>query len=173
MSKVFKEIQAGNTLFVLVKADAKLNYEETTVISVSAPRADLPQPGQFPAAGTFRQVVDVTYSVAGKTYTDVADVNASVLSSNAPGSPTLVATEKDFVLNELRETLKQSEKIVKDIDKHKKRIKDCKSLISELDTEFREKELTENRLQKLEESTLKTNEMLQKILDKMTDNKLF
>lgn len=172
MSKVFKEIQAGNTLYVLVKQDNKLVYEETSVISVSAPRAEMPKPNQFPSTSSFRQVVDVTYSVSGKNVTDTADVNSSVLSSVSSQNPTLVSTEKEFVLNEVRETLKQSEKILKDIDKHKKRIKDCKELIGKLDTEYNEKLQYENRLTKLEEQTNKTNDLLEKILGKMNENKL-
>jgi len=173
MSKIFKELQTGNTLYVLVKADQKLTYEETTVISVSAPRTEMPQTPQFPVNSAFKQVVDITYSVGGKTYTDTADVTASMLQSGAVTTPTLVATEKDFVLNELKETLKQSEKWVKDVDKHKKRIKDCKTLISELDTEFKEREATENRLSKLEETSQQTNDMLRELIQKMKDNKLF
>ena len=171
MSKIFREIQQGNTLYVLVKGDSKITYEESSVISVSAPRAEIPQAGQFQP--TFRQVVDLTYTVAGKTYTDAVDVTQSVLSTGRPGSPTLVATEKEFVLNELKETLKQTDKVLKDFDKLKKRSKDCKALISELDTEFREKELTENRLTKLEESTSKTNDLLQQLLKKIEEKKLF
>ena len=172
MSKFFKDITQGNTLYVLVKADNKLIYDESSVISISAARAEMPQPNQFPSNASFRQVVDVTYSVQGKTYTDTADVNSSMFASTKPGSQTLVATEKNLVINELKETLKQSEKWLKDVDKLKKRVKDCKQLIGELDTEYNEKIQTDNRLTKLEESTLKTNEMLQKILDKMNENKL-
>lgn len=173
MSKIFKELQPGNTLYILVKGDSKLTYEESAVINVSAARTEMPQTPQFPVNSTFKQVVDITYSVGGKNYTDTADVTASILQSGAVTTPTLVATEKDFVLNELKETLKQSEKIVKDVDKHKKRIKDCKALIGEIDTEFKEREATENRLNKLEETTMKTNELLETLIQKMKENKLF
>jgi hypothetical protein len=172
MSKIFKDLQQGNTLYVLVKGD-KMIYEESSVVSISAPRAEMPNTNQFPANTTFRQVIDVTYNVQGKTFTDAAEVNSSIFVTTKPGAQTLVATDKQFIVNELKETLKQDEKWLKDVDKLKKRVKDCKSLIGELDTEFKEKEMTENRLAKLEESTLKTNEMLKKILDKMSENKLF
>lgn len=172
MSKIFKDLQQGNTLYVLVKGD-KMIYEESSVVSISAPRAEMPNANQFPANTTFRQVIDVTYNVQGKTFTDAAEVNSSIFVTTKPGAQTLVATDKQFIVNELKETLKQDEKWLKDVDKLKKRVKDCKSLIGELDTEFKEKEMTENRLAKLEESTLKTNEMLKKILEKMSENKLF
>lgn len=172
MSKIFKDLQNGNTLYILQKGD-KMIYTESSVVSISAPRAEMPQNNQFPTTPAFRQVVDVTYTVAGTTYTDSADVNSSVFGTTKTGCQTLVATEKSFIVNELKETLKQSENWLKDVDKLKRRVKDCKLLIGELDNEFQEKIQTENRLTKLEENTQKTNEMLQKILDKMAENKLF
>ena len=173
MSKTFRDVQPGNTLFILVKDD-KITYEESSVVSVSQPRTDMPQNNQFPMQmQSIRQVVDVTYTIGGKTYTDVADINSGLFSTNKTGSPVLISLEKDAIISELKETLKQSEKLVKDVDLHKKRIKQCKTLIADIDTEYNEKIQTENRLSKLEESTLKTNEMLQQILEKMNKNKLF
>ena len=174
MSKTFRDIQPGNTLFVLSKGD-KLTYEETTLVSVSQPRADvLQQNNQFPMQMQgIRQVVDVTYTIAGKTYTDTTDINLSVLSNPQTGFPVMVSTEKEYVINELKETMKQSEKLLKDVEKHKKRVKECKALIAEIDTEYNEKVQTENRLSKLEESSIKTNELLQQLLEKINKNKLF
>lgn len=174
MSKTFRDIQPGNTLFVLSKGD-KLTYEETAVVSVSQPRADvLQQNNQFPMQMQgIRQVVDVTYTIAGKTYTDTTDINLSVLSNSQTGFPVMVSTEKEYVINELKETLKQSEQVLKSVEKHKKRVKDCKTLIAEIDTEYNEKVQTENRLSKLEESSIKTNELLQQLLEKINKNKLF
>lgn len=174
MSKTFRDIQPGNTLFVLSKGE-KLTYEETAVVSVSQPRADvLQQNNQFPMQMQgIRQVVDVTYTIAGKTYTDTTDINLSVLSNSQTGFPVMVSTEKEYVINELKETLKQSEQVLKSVEKHKKRVKDCKTLIAEIDTEYNEKVQTENRLSKLEESSIKTNELLQQLLEKINKNKLF
>lgn len=45
--------------------------------------------------------------------------------------------------------------------------------MAEIDTEYNEKVQTENRLTKLEESTVKTNELLQQLLEKINKNKLF
>lgn len=167
----FKDLQSGSQVYILIKGD-KVAYHESSIVSVSAPRAEMPQ-----LTGTalpqYRQVVDVTYTVNGKTYTDAVEVNSTMFSTNSTGSPTLVSTDKEAILREVRETLKQSEKFLKDVDKHKKRIKECQALISELDTEYNEKIQTENRLKKLEESSEQTNEMLKKILDKITENKLF
>lgn len=59
------------------------------------------------------------------------------------------------------------------MEKHKKRVKECKALIVEIDTEYNEKVQTENRLSKLEESSIKTNELLQQLLEKINKNKLF
>ena len=166
MAKVFKDISNGNTLYVLQKFNNKFVFEESSVISISAPRADMAaQNNNF--TPSFRQIVDVTYSIGGKTYTDVADVTSSVFTSTQSGTSTLIATDKEFVLNELKETLKQDEKMIKDIDNLKKRVKSTKELIGEVDVEYNEKLQTEQRLQKLENTTFENNELLKKLLDKL------
>lgn len=174
MQKIFRDFQAGQTLYILIKDD-KLKYEESSAVSVSPARTDVQQNNQaYPnPMQNLRQVRDITYTIGDQTFTDIADVNSSLFSTSKPGAPTLVSTEKEFVINELKETLKQSEKLIKDIDKHKKRIKECKTLIAEIDTEYNEKVQTENRLSKLEESSIKTNELLQQLLEKINKNKLF
>lgn len=172
MQKIFRDFQAGQTLYILIKDD-RLKYEESSAVSVSPARTDVQQNNQAYPMQNLRQVRDITYTIGDQTFTDIADVNSSLFSTSKPGAPTLVSTEKEYIINELKETLKQSEKLVKDIDKHKKRIKECKTLIAEIDTEYNEKVQTENRLSKLEESSIKTNELLQQLLEKINKNKLF
>ena len=165
----FKDLTNGATIYVVQKQEQKMLFDEGVIVSVSRPRADMPQtPNQIPQ---YREVVDVTYTVSGKTFTDTVDINANAFSTDKTGCPTLVAVEKESALNEVRQTLKQAEQFIKDIDKQKKRVKDCKEIIAAHDTEYNEKIQTENRLKKLEETTMKTADILQKILDKM-DNKL-
>jgi seryl-tRNA synthetase len=118
-----------------------------------------------------QNVVDVTYTLDGKNYTDTVDVTASIFSTRNPGSMTLVSTDKEAIVRELHATLKSSETYVKDakrdVPKHEKRIKKCKSLIAQLDTEFKERQQTEERFSKLEESQQALDKKLDLILSRL------
>lgn len=169
---LFKDMTVGALAYALVKDENELKYIEGSIVSVSQPRMNMPEikPGQMPMQmPTMQQVVDVTYSLEGKNYTDVVDAAAGVFSTNNPGAVTMVSTEKDAVVRELHATLNTSENYLKDaereVPKQKKRIKDCKALILQLDTEFKEKQQTEERFAKIEESQRELGSKLDRLLN--------
>lgn len=169
---LFKDMTVGALVYALVKDENELKYIEGSIVSVSQPRMNMPdiKPGQMPMQmPAMQQVVDVTYSLEGKNYTDVVDSAAGVFSTNNPGAVTMVSTEKDAVVRELHATLKTSENYLKDaereVPKQKKRIKDCKALILQLDTEFKEKQQTEERFAKIEESQRELGTKLDRLLN--------
>lgn len=173
MSVLFKDLSAGATIYALVK-DEEMKYLEGSIVSVGQQRSELPQmpAGQIPnpmQMPTIKNVVDVTYQLDGKNYTDAVDVTASVFPTDKPGSVALVSTEKDAVVRELHATLKNSENYIADaerqVPKHKKRVKRCKELISQLDTAFMEKQQTEQRFSKIEEAQKEQGDKLDKILE--------
>ena len=153
---LFKGLAAGTVIYALMKGD-ELKYVEGSIVSVSQPRMNMPEmkPGQMQLP-SMQEVVDVTYSIDGKNYTDMVDVTASMFPTKNPGVLTLVSTDKDAVVRELHATLKASENYIKEaereVPKQKKRIGQCKELIADLDTEFKERQDTENRFAKLEET---------------------
>lgn len=165
---LFKDMAAGSLIHALSKGD-ELKYTEGTIVSVSQPRMDMPKYDarqmQMP---TVQNVVDVTYSIDGKNYTDVVDVTASLFSSRNPGALTLVSTDKEAVVRELHATLKSSENYLKEaereVPRQKKRIKECKSLIEQLDTDFKERQQTEERFAKIEETQREQGGKLDEIL---------
>jgi hypothetical protein len=114
-------------------------------------------------------VVDVTYAVDGKNYTDAVDVTASAFPTEKNGEVMMVATEKETVVKELHATLKTSENYIseaeKNVPKQKKRVKECKALIAQLDTEYMEKQHTEERFAKIEEAQREQGDKLDKIID--------
>lgn len=163
---------AGAVLYALVKDENELRYAEGSVVSVSQPRMNMPkyEPGQMPMQmPAMQQVVDVTYTLEGKNYTDVVDVTAGMFSTKNPGAMTLVSADKDAVVRELHATLKTSENYLKDaereVPRQKKRIKDSKALILQLDTEYKDKQQTEERFAKIEETQKILDGKLDKILD--------
>ena len=170
MNVLFKDLTAGAPIYALLKDD-EMKYAEGSVVSVGVQRTEVPQfsAGQMPLSmPSVRTVVDVTYCLDGKNYTDAVDVTASMFPTEKPGCVTLVSTDKNDVVRELHATLKKSENYLseaeKQIPKEEKRVKRCKELIAKLDTSFQEKQKMEERFAKIEESQKEFGSKLDKIL---------
>ena len=92
---------------------------------------------------TPKTVVDVTYSIDNKNYTDAVEVTSCMFPTEKLGDITLIATDKDPIIRELHATLKRAEDYIKNVEtevpRNKKRIDDCKKLIGSLDTVYAEK----------------------------------
>jgi hypothetical protein len=169
---LFKNLTTGATIHALIKGD-NMRYSEGSIVSVGQPRIEMPtstSPAMaIPAMP--KNVVDVTYSLEGKNYTDAIDVNASMHATDKPGATTLLATDKATILRELRATLKIDEDYLAHVDDEKTRreksVAKCRELIGMLDTEYAEKQAFEQRIQSLEHGQSQTNAMLQQIIDKL------
>ena len=167
---LFKDLTSGSPVYALIKDNNELEYREGSIITVGQQRVDMPQTSSFPMP-TPRTVIDVTYSIDNKNYTDAIEVTACMFSTEKPGAITLIATDKEPIVRELHATLKRAEDYIKSVEtevpRNKKRIEDCKSLIGVLDTVYAEKQELENRIKTLENGTAKTNELLNQILLKL------
>lgn len=169
---LFKDLTAGSPVYALIKADDELKYEEGTIVSVGAQRMEMPQmqQPQFPMPSS-KMVVDVTYSILGKNYTDAVDVNAYMFPTDKTGAITLIATDKEPIIRELNVTLKKSEDYLKNVEteipRNKKRVEDCKALIGLLDTKYAEKQELENRIKKLEDGNAETHSLLKQLIAKI------
>lgn len=169
MNTLFKELAAGAPVFALVKGD-DLKYYEGSIISVGAPRMEMPKiEGQMTMQmPSMKNVVDVTYSIDGKNYTEAVDVTASVFPTGNPGAVTLVATEKEAIIRELHATQKSAENYIVEaknlVPKREKQVEQCKQLIAELDTAFRERQETEQRFSKIEQAQKEQGSKLDKII---------
>lgn len=168
MSTLFKDLTSQSTIYALMKGD-DVKYMEGSIVSVSHPRMNMPsmQQGQM-TMPAMQQVVDVTYCVEGKNLTDAVDVTASMFSTRNTGVLTLISTDKEAIVRELHATLKSSEKYIeeahKEIPKQEKRITECKELIAQLDTDFKEKQEAEERFAKLETTQKEQGSKLDRIL---------
>ena len=120
---------------------------------------------------TPKTVVDVTYSIDNKNYTDAVEVTSCMFPTEKLGDITLISTDKDPIIRELHATLKRAEDYIKSVEtevpRNKKRIDDCKKLIGSLDTVYAEKQELDSRIKKLEDSNAHTNELLTQILSKL------
>jgi hypothetical protein len=173
MSVLFKELVAGAPIYALVKGD-ELKYHEGYIVTVGQQRMEMPQVGsqQMPMQmPQIKNVVDVTYSIDGKNYTDAVDVAASVFQTDKTGAIALVATDTEAIVRELHATQKSAENYISEAEvnlpKKEKQVKECKSWIAQLDTKYREKQETEERFAKIEESQRELGGKLDKILEKL------
>ena len=154
----------GSILYCLVKGE-DLKYTEGSLVSVSAPRTEMPQmqPGQMmPPA--IRSVIDVTFNVDGKTYTEVIGENDTTIVPKTMGLVALVASDKSTILQELRATFKASEDYLKDVERQKKRVSQCKELITQLDTEYAEKQAMDKRMTAIEKGQEEIKSMFNQLL---------
>ena len=172
---LFKGLAAGTVIYALMKGD-DMKYQEGSIVSVSQPRMNMPEmkPGQMQMPSV-KEVVDVTYSIDGKNYTDMVEVTAGMFPTKNPGVLTLVSTDKEAIVRELRATLNTSENYIKEaereVPRQKKRIGQCEELIAQLDTEFKEKQENEKRFAKIEETQRTQGGKLDEILALLRNSK--
>ena len=168
---LFKDLTPGSIIYALIKGNDELKYEEGTIVTVGPQRVEMPQiqngVPSFQQFQTPKTVVDVTYSIAGKNYTDAVEVTAYMFPTEKPGAISLITTDKDSIVRELRATQKKSEDYVKsaetEIPRNKKRIEECKALIGLLDTSYAKEQEIEDRMKKLEDSNKENKKLLEQI----------
>lgn len=166
MSTLIKALRKGSPLYILIKGDT-VKYLEGSIETIGNSRIDV-TPNSFPGSMT---VLDVTFVVDGKTYTETIPEQAEMFCSKQLGDPNLIASDTKSILQELKTSLKNSEDYLKstetEIPKQTKRVEEYKELIATLDTEYAEKKALDKRISQLEESTQHTNAMLQEIINKL------
>lgn len=180
MNTLFKDISQGALVYALNKG-SELGYHEGNIVSIGKQRVDVPQMpqvqnGQLPTQmPIIRNVVDVTYSIDGKTYTDAVDITASAFVTNNLGGSAIIATSKDAIVNELRQTEQSIENYIAEAEKRlpneREQLKSCKALIAKLDVAYKEKQQTEERFTKIEAGQKELADKLDKILEKLGKGK--
>lgn len=164
---LFKDLQPESRIYSLLK-DEDLKYIEGQIVSIGMQRPDLKN------APNSLYVIDITYTLDGKTYTDAIDLNSYMFSTKNPGVLTLVSTDQDVILQEVKATLKNSEAYLEEaetkVPRNQKRVGQCKELIAKLDKEYAQQQAMESRVTRLEESVTETNGLLKELIKKI-DNK--
>lgn len=153
----FKDLKVGDTIYIVEKTNAEAKTAK--VISVT-PSVGMP-PGQI---GIY---IDVTVSTdqGNKVYT----VNQDWESAFSNNNNTIVTQNVNVVLQKLRETRKECEDIVSNIDHYKENITKCDNLIASLDPSFREKQEINERFANLESKYSQMLDGQNKILKKLDE----
>lgn len=151
---LFKDVKQGCPLYIFDRNSVSVKTGNITGVT-------FPHLSNQPNGG---MVVDVTVNVDGNAQTyEIKDTSES-----AYVGTTMLTPNVDSVLTEIRALKTQSEEIVRSVDKHEGIISKCSTLLSELDPVYKEKQLNEQRLSRLEESIDK----LALIVEKMNTNKM-
>ena len=135
----FKDIKSGFVVHLLDRAT--LNYEEAKVFSAVS-HADI-KPGNYG-----KMLVNITIETAdGKKSTYEVPDGEQV----AYAGTLMISAEKANVLAEVRNIKGQAEDAVKRVEQQKATISKCGELLEQLDTDFKEKQQTEQRFKILED----------------------
>lgn len=136
----FRELKSGYPVHLLDRT--ALIYRQGKVMSVGIPHADL-QPGNYG-----KMLVDVCIQTPdGKSNTySVCDTEQTAYAGNL-----LLSCSKECVTNEVRSIKAQTEDSLAKVADAQKTIDNCKALLEELDTAYKDRQETEKRFQTIEE----------------------
>lgn len=135
----FKELKSGYPVYLLDRT--ALRYDQGKVMAVGLPHADM-QPGSYG-----KLLVDVTIQTDGKQNTySVSDTEQTAYAGSL-----LITCNKECIVNEVRAINAQAEETLAKVEISRKTVADCRTLLEELDTAFKDKQETERRFQKIEE----------------------
>lgn len=136
----FRELKSGYPVHLLDRT--ALIYRQGKVMSVGIPHADL-QPGNYG-----KMLVDVCIQTPdGKSNTySVCDTEQTAYAGNL-----LLSCSKECVTNEVRAIKAQTEDALAKVADAQKTIDNCKALLEELDTAYKDRQETEKRFQTIEE----------------------
>lgn len=154
----FKELKSGYPVYLLDRN--ALRYEQGKVMAVGLPHADM-QPGSYG-----KLLVDVTIQTDGKQNTySVSDTEQTAYAGSL-----LITCNKECVVNEVRAINAQAEETLAKVETARKTVADCKTLLEELDTTFKDKQETERRFQKIDERFGGIEDKMDRILSAISKN---
>lgn len=154
----FKDLKSGYPIYLLDRT--ALRYEQGKVMAVGMPHADL-QAGNFG-----KMLIDVTIQADGKQNTySVSDTEKTAYAGSL-----LIACEKECVINEVRAINAQAEETLAKVEASRKTVANCKTLLEELDTTFKDKQETEHRFLKLEERFGSIEDKMDRLLSVIAKN---
>ncbi len=149
----FKDLKSGYPIYLLDRTT--LTYEQGKIMAVSPPHADV-QPGNF--GKTLVEITTQTKDGKQNTYS-VSDTEQVAYAGSL-----LITCNKDCAVNEVRAIKAQAEETLAKVEASRKIVIDCKNLLSELDTTFKDKQETEKRFQKIDDRFTGMEEKVDKLL---------
>ena len=154
----FKDLKDGYSIYIFNRNTIDIKIGRVT--NVSAPHAST-KPGA--ALSNIGLVVDVIVNLEGKNYSyEVKDCSESAYIDN-----TLLTSNIDIVVNEIKALKNQSEDIIKSVPKHEETVSKCTSLLAEFDPVYREKKETDDKINKLADTVSELAKVVEKLNDKI------
>lgn len=154
----FKDLKDGYPIYLFDRSS--LSVQTGRVTSVTTPHASS-KPGATLA--NLGLVVDVVVNIDGKSFSYEVKDN----SENAYIDTTLLTSNVDIVVNEIKAIKNNSEETIKSIDKHKANIEKCTALLSEFDPIYREKKETDDKINSLAQTVANLAAIVEKLNDKI------
>ncbi len=149
----FKDLKSGYPIYLLDRTTLK--YTQGKVMAVGIPHADV-QPGNYG-----KMLIDVSIQTNdGKQNT----YSVSDIEQTAYAGTLLLTCNKDCIVNEVRAINAQAEDTLTKVEAARKTVDNCKTLLEELDTAFKDKQETEKRFQKIDERFSGMEDKMDKIL---------
>ena len=139
---IFKELKKGLPVYILNKNT--LEYNQGKVIQDATPQRMNPNFGQG-------LLTDVSIEAGGvsKIWTLPADQKVAEMQND---SDTIIAIDKDTILAMIKSIHGECESYLQGVPHYEEKLEKAKTLISELDSNFKQQQQTEERFLKIEES---------------------
>lgn len=153
----FKDLKDGYSIYIFNRNT--IDIKTGRVTNVSSPHASTKPGGSL----NFGLVVDVIVSVEGKNYSyEVKDCSESAYIDT-----TLITSNIDIVVNEIKALKNQSEDIIKSVPRHEEIASKCTSLLAEFDPVYREKKETDDKINSLTNTVSELAKLVEKLNDKI------
>lgn len=137
---LFKEVKQGATVYVFDRN--AVTVKKGSVSAVSLPHIDPKMP--FNSG----MVIDVSINVDGQVGQYVVPETSEVVTAGN----LLLTPNSSQLLNDIQSTKQQRELVLSSVDQYKADIEKCNTLLAEYDPVYKNKQETENRLQKIEKA---------------------
>lgn len=158
---IFKDIKTGYPVYFLQK-DGEPKAYQGKVVTVSQPRFQQLQPNA-PLQQATAMVVDVTVEASGETKTYTIPETSSVVNAGS----LVLSVDRDGILREVEAVKSQSEESLRQVDHHKATVSACEKILEDWNPAFREKQETEKRFSKIEESVGDIKKLMTDIYERL------
>lgn len=144
---MFRDLKKGFQVYTLDTSDVPV-FRMGNVVNVSEPRFQQPQMGQM---GQYQQlqdrVIDLTVEINGSSMTYVVPESRDVAMSNN----ITLACSVDPIMNQLNAAKRTSSDILDSIDKHRRTLEACDSILEEINPAFKQTKDQDRKIKNLEE----------------------
>lgn len=151
----FKDIKQNNPVYIL-------DLDEFRLIQGKATAVSFPHTQRNPKTGEMFMAVDVTIEADGKT----ADYTIPEHQSVSYAGNLVLSTDKIGLVGDVESAKSRSEQLLASVDKARSIIEKASDLLAELNPELKEKQETEKRFGKIEDSIERMETMMSNFIKK-------